>query len=70
MPRTHTLRVHHTDFDAVRSGAMVAVLADRLAEQTLAGGPSDATAADLDLAQQSALDALMALGFRECGTIS
>ncbi|CAB4941273.1 unannotated protein [freshwater metagenome] len=56
--------------DAVRSGAMVAVLADRLAEQTLAGGPSDATAADLDLAQQSTLDALMALGFRECGTIS
>ncbi|MDO9408667.1 hypothetical protein [Patulibacter sp.] len=57
--------------DAVRSGALVAVLADRLATQTTeGGGPSDATAADLDLAQQSALDALMALGFRECGAIS
>jgi len=56
--------------DAVRSGAMVAVLADRLAQQATSGGPSDALAADLDLAQQSSLDAMMALGFRECGTIS
>lgn len=56
--------------DAVRSGRMVAELADRLADQAVAGGPNETVAADLDLAQQSSLDALMALGFRECGTIS
>lgn len=56
--------------DAVRSGRMVAVLADQLANQATTGEPSESVAADLDLAQQSSLDALMALGFRECGTIS
>lgn len=56
--------------DAVRSGRMVAQLADDLADQAAAGGPSESVAADLDLAQQSSLDALMALGFRQCGTIS
>jgi hypothetical protein len=55
---------------AVRSAGAVAVLADRLADQAVGEGTSDAVAADLDLAQQSALDALMALGFRECGAIS
>ena len=56
--------------DAVRSGRMVAVLADQIARQAVSGEPSETIAADLDLAQQSSLDALMALGFRECGTIS
>ncbi|MEV4419631.1 hypothetical protein AB0L40_06570 [Patulibacter sp. NPDC049589] len=56
--------------DAVRSGQEVAALAESLAEQAAAGETSDTTAAQLDLAQQSSLDALMALGFRECGTIS
>lgn len=56
--------------EAVRSGGMVAQLADRLADQAASGEPTEAVAADLDLAQQSSLDALMALGFRECGTIS
>ena len=56
--------------DAVRSGELVAQLADQLADGAAAGGDSAVVAADLDLAQQSSLDALMALGFRECGAIS
>lgn len=56
--------------NAVRTAGMVADLADRLADQAVDGGTSDDVAADLDLAQQSSLDALMALGFRECGAIS
>ncbi|WP_026912845.1 hypothetical protein [Patulibacter minatonensis] len=57
--------------DAVRSGQAVATLADSLADQVQrTGETSDGAAADLDLAQQSSLDALMALGFRECGAIS
>lgn len=56
--------------DAVRAGELVAQLADQLADGAVAGGTSETVAADLDLAQQSSLDALMALGFRECGAIS
>jgi hypothetical protein len=56
--------------DAVRSAAAVAELADRLGDEAVGEGTSDAVAADLDLAQQSSLDALMALGFRDCGAIS
>jgi hypothetical protein len=56
--------------DAVRSGQAVAAMADTLATQAQSGDASDGAAADLDLAQQSSLDALMALGFRECGAIS
>lgn len=56
--------------DAVRSARSVALTADRLAAQAGTGATSEASASDLDLAQQSALDAMMALGFRECGAIS
>lgn len=56
--------------DAVRTAEQVSALAQRLADQAVNGGTSDDAAADLDLAQQSSLDALMALGFRECGAIS
>jgi hypothetical protein len=56
--------------DAVRSAQAVASTADRLAEQARTGATSETSASDLDLAQQSSLDAMMALGFRECGAIS
>jgi hypothetical protein len=56
--------------DAVVAGRRVAELAERLASQASIGEAGDAVAAQLDLAQQSSLDALMALGFRDCGTIS
>lgn len=56
--------------DAVRSAQSVARTADLLAGQAGTGSTSETSASDLDLAQQSSLDAMMALGFRECGAIS
>lgn len=55
---------------AVRSARTAADRSDRLATQAAAGGTNARDAAELDLAQQSAVDALMALGFRACAAIS
>jgi len=55
--------------EAVRSGRRAASLAGELAGAARDGGEDVAIAERLNLAQQTAQDALMALGFRWCGAI-
>lgn len=55
---------------AARSARDAAARADRLASAASSGGTDAGAAAELDLAQQSAVDALMALGSRACAAIS